>query len=293
MPVLGIDLHKHESQVAVLPDEQSDDEPIEEVRVSNANLDEIADRYEGSQAVLEATSNYYTIYDRLSDSLDVTVANPLELSWISDASHKTDEIDAKKLAELQRADIVPESYVPPEEIRAYRQLTRGRDRLVDERTKWKNEVHSLLDQHGVEYDGKVFSESGREFCQELTLGDPGDILLETYLATIDELTEQIESLRKEVEAQAREIDEVELLQTIPGVGPLTALQIYAEIGEVERFDRAAELVSYAGLDPSVHESADSRTEGSISKQGNKYLRTAVVQGAWRSAMLIARRHQYK
>ena len=282
MAILGIDLHKRESQVAVLPDEPTDDEPLEEVRVSNANLDEIAARYEGSEAVLEATSNYYTIYDRLSEHLDVTVANPLELSWIAESSQKTDKIDAEKLAELQRADIVPESYVPPEEIRSLRALTRGREHLVEERTKWKNEVHALLDQHGVEYDRKLFTESGREFLAELTLADPGDILLETYLDTIDELTEKIESLRTEIETRAREVPEVELLQTIPGVGALTALQIYAEIGEVERFDRAPELVSYAGLDPSVRESADSRTEGSISKQGNKYLRTAVVQGAWRA-----------
>ena len=281
MAILGIDLHKRESQVAVLPDEPTTDEPLEEVRVSNANLDEIAARYEGSEAVLEATSNYYTIYDRLSEYLDVTVANPLELSWIAESSQKTDEIDAEKLAELQRADIVPESYVPPEEIRSLRALTRGREHLVEERTKWKNEVHALLDQHGVEYDKKLFTDSGREFLAELTLADPGDILLETYLDTIDELTEKIESLRTEIETRAREVPEVELLQTIPGVRALTALQIYAEIGEVERFDRAPELVSYAGLDPSVRESADSRTEGSISKQGNKYLRTAVVQGAWR------------
>ena len=282
MAILGIDLHKRESQVAVLPDEPTADEPLEEVRVSNANLDEIAARYEGSEAVLEATSNYYTIYDRLSEYLDVTVANPLELSWIAESSQKTDEIDAEKLPELQRADIVPESYVPPEEIRSLRALTRGREHLVEERTKWKNEVHALLDQHGVEYDKKLFTDSGREFLAELTLADPGDILLETYLDTIDELTEKIESLRTEIETRAREVPEVELLQTIPGVGALTALQIYAEIGEVERFDRAPELVSYAGLDPSVRESADSRTEGSISKQGNKYLRTAVVQGAWRA-----------
>ena len=282
MAILGIDLHKRESQVAVLPDEPTADEPLEEGRVSNANLDEIAARYEGSEAVLEATSNYYTIYDRLSEYLDVTVANPLELSWIAESSQKTDEIDAEKLAELQRADIVPESYVPPEEIRSLRALTRGREHLVEERTKWKNEVHALLDQHGVEYDSKLFTDSGREFLAELTLADPGDILLETYLDTIDELTEKIESLRTEIETRAREVPEVELLQTIPGVGALTALQIYAEIGEVERFDRAPELVSYAGLDPSVRESADSRTEGSISKQGNKYLRTAVVQGAWRA-----------
>lgn len=60
MPVIGIDLHKHESQVAVLPDESSEDEPLEEVRVANANLDEIAARYEGSQAVIEATSKFIT-----------------------------------------------------------------------------------------------------------------------------------------------------------------------------------------------------------------------------------------
>jgi len=282
MAILGIDLHKRESQVAVLPDEPTDDEPLEEVRVSNANLVEIAARYEGSQAVLEATSNYYTIYDRLSEYLDVTVANPLELSWIAESSQKTDEIDAEKLAELQRADIVPESYVPPEEIRSLRALARGREHLVEERTKWKNEVHALLDQHGVEYQGNLFTDSGREFLAELTLADPGDILLETYLETVDELTEKIESLREEIEARAPEIPEVALLMTIPGIGALTAVQIYGEIGEVDRFEKAGELVSYAGLDPSVRESADSRTEGSISKQGNKYLRTAVVQGAWRA-----------
>lgn len=281
MPVLGIDLHKRHSQVAVLPDESSD-EPLEEVRVPNANLEELAKRYEGSEAVLEATSNYYAIYDRLSEYLDVVVANPLELSWIAESSHKTDEIDAQKLAELLRADIVPESYVPPEEIRSLRALTRGRERLVDERTKWKNEVHALLDQHGIEPPSSLFTDSGREFLAELTLADPGDVLLETYLTTIDDLTEKIDSLGREIERRAKDIPEVQLLTTIPGIGPLTALQIYAEIGEIERFDRAAELVSYAGLDPSVHESADSRTEGSISKQGNKYLRTAVVQGAWRT-----------
>jgi len=225
MPVLGIDLHKHESQVAVLPDEPSDDEPLEEVRVANASLDEIAARYAGSKAVIEATIRYYTTYDRLSEHLEVTVANPLELSWIAESSHKTGEIDAQKLAELHRADIVPESYVPPEEIRSLRALTRGREHLVDERTKSKNEVHALLDQHGVEYtdNGDLFSNNGREFLAELTLEDSGNILLETYLETVDELTEKIESLSDEIEARATEIPEVQLLVTIPGIGPLTAL----------------------------------------------------------------------
>jgi transposase len=286
MPVLGIDLHKTESQVAVLPDrppEDDDDEPLEEVRVQNANLDEIAARYEGSKAVIEATRNCHTIYDRLSEHLDVTLANPLELAWIANSRQKTDEIDATKLAQLHRAELVPESYVPPEEIRAYRALTRGREKLVDERTRWKNEVHALLDQHGIQYGGKLFTQAGREFLAELTLDEPGNMLLETYLETIDDLTEKIDDLRDEIEATAAGILEVELLETIPGVGSLTALTISAEIGEIDRFDRAAELVSYAGLDPTLRASGVAGTEGAISKQGNSHHRGGVVQAAWRAA----------
>lgn len=67
--------------------------------------------------------------------------------------------------------------------------------------------------------------------------------------------------------------------TIPGVSFYSGLLIYAEIGDIDRFDRAEELVSYAGLDPVVRESGDSRTEGGISKQGSGDLRWMLVQCA--------------
>ena len=70
---LGIDVHKHDAQVAVR-NEAGD--VVEEVRVRNANLNEIAQRYAGSKAAIEATSNYYHIYDTLSVYMDVTVAHP-------------------------------------------------------------------------------------------------------------------------------------------------------------------------------------------------------------------------
>lgn len=283
MAYIGVDVHKTESQLTVLPEEPADtpgDEPLEEVRVKNANLTEVARRYEGSEAVLEATSNYYTIYETLSEYLDVKVANPLEMKWIAGASQKTDEIDATKLAKLLRVDMVAECYVPSDEIRRYRQLTRGRQKLVKERTKWKNEVHSLLDQHGVLYEGDdLFTEDGREFLAELALDDPGSLLLEQYLDTIDSLSERIGRLDEEVEVIAGECEQTQLLQTVPGIGPQRALVIHAEIGEIDRFDGANQVVSYAGLDPTVRESADSRTEGSISKEGNSELRNALVQAA--------------
>lgn len=282
MAYIGIDVHKTASQIAVLPEEPTDSddvEPVEEIRVKNPDLDEFAHRYEGSAAVLEATSNYYTIYETLDEHLDVKVANPLEMKWIAEGAQKTDEIDAKKLAELLRVDMDAESYVPPKEIRRYRQLTRGRQKLVQERTKWKNEVHSLLDQHAVRYDDDLFTADGREFLRELSLAEPGDLLLEQWLETIDTLTERIETLDEEIDEIAAVCEETQLLQTIPGVGSYSAVVIYAEIGEIDRFDGADKLVSYAGLDPTVRESGDSRTEGSISKQGNSQLREVLVRAA--------------
>ncbi|KOX95354.1 hypothetical protein [Halorubrum tropicale] len=73
MYYLGIDLHKDESHVAVLDD---DAEVVEEIRVANANLDEVAKEYAGAKAAIEATSNYYTVYDTLDEHLDVVVADP-------------------------------------------------------------------------------------------------------------------------------------------------------------------------------------------------------------------------
>jgi len=83
---LGIDVHKQYAQVAVI-DEAG--EIAEEVRVENANLDELAQQYAGSQAAIEATSNYYHIHDTLSEYLDVVVAHPKELIQIANSDKKT------------------------------------------------------------------------------------------------------------------------------------------------------------------------------------------------------------
>ena len=106
----------------------------------NANLDDFAQQYAGSKAAIEATSNYYTIYDRLSNHLDVVVADPYQTKAIGSAEVKNDRLDAKLLAQLRRAGMIAESYVPPDEIRERRALVRGRKRLVEKRTDFKNEL---------------------------------------------------------------------------------------------------------------------------------------------------------
>jgi transposase len=146
---LGVDVHKRYAQVAVM------DEPgeiVEEVRVENANLDDLAQRYAGTEAALEVTSNHYHIHDTLCEHLDVTVAHPKELNQIAESDNKADRVDAKELARMVRLKTVPESYVPTDEIREARARVRGRQTLVENRTKYANKILGPLSDHGITED---------------------------------------------------------------------------------------------------------------------------------------------
>jgi len=273
---LGIDVHKRYAQVAVM-DEAG--EIVEEDRVENANLDDLAQRYAGAQAAIEATSNYYHIYDTLSEHLDVTVAHPKELNQIADTDKKTDRVDAKELARMVRLNSVPESYVPTDEIREARALVRGRQTLVENRTKYANKIHGLLSDHGITEDVKPLSVEGRESLRELSLSSPWDGLLESYLEVIETLTEEIRNLDESIEECAGSLKETQLLMTMPGISYYTALTIYAELGEIDRFDDDKSVVSYVGLNPVIRESGNTRIEGSISKRGSGRVRWLLVQAS--------------
>jgi transposase len=99
------------------------------------------------------------------------------------------------------------------------------------------------------------------------------------LEVIDVFTEKIKRIQQEIEETAAAVEKVDTLMTAPGIAAYSGLMIHGEIGEIERFDQANEVVSYAGLDPVIRESGDSRREAGISKEGNAYLRWILVQCA--------------
>ena len=178
-----------------------------------------------------------------------------------------------------RLNSVPESYVPTGEVREARALVRERQTLVENRTKYANRIHGLLSDHGITEDVKPLTKERREFPQELSLPTPWDALLESYLEMIETLTEEIQKLEETIEERAGSLKETQLLMTIPGVSHYTALTIYAELGEISRFDGDKEVVSYVGLNPVIRESGDSRIEGSISKRGSGRVQWLLVQAA--------------
>lgn len=273
---LGIDTHKRYSQVAVV---DGDGNLQEESRLPNDRLSELAEQYTGAEAAIEASGHYRPIYEMLDEHLDVTLVNPSKNRIIADAAVKTDRVDAKRLAHMLRADMLAESYVPPDEIRTLRDLVRTRKSLVEARTAEKNRVRAVLTRTNNTYDSELFGPTGREFLAELSLSDTDRTIIEAHLSIIDEYDQQIERLEEKIERRVLESPAAQRLLTIPGVGQYTAAVIVAEVGEVERFDEDKQLVSYAGLDPVVHQSGDKEVRGSISKEGSAPLRWALVQCA--------------
>jgi transposase len=273
---LGIDTHKRYSQVAVV---DGDGNLQEESRLPNDRLSELAEQYTGAEAAIEASGHYRSIYEMLDEHLDVTLVNPSKNRIIADAAVKTDRVDAKRLALMLRADMLAESYVPPDEIRELRDLVRTRKSLVEERTAEKNRVRAVLTRTNNTYDSELFGPTGREFLAELSLSDTDRTIIEAHLSVIDEYDQQIERLEEKIERRVLESPAAQRLLTIPGVGQYTAAVIVAEVGEIERFDEDKQLVSYAGLDPVVHQSGDKEVRGSISKEGSAPLRWALVQCA--------------
>ncbi|WP_207589844.1 hypothetical protein [Halomontanus rarus] len=145
--------------------------------------------------------------------------------------------------------MITESYVPPDEIRERRALMRKRKRLVKKRTDFKNEVHAVLDHHGIEYSWSQFSKVGREILagEDLSLGIVGKNLIKSYLAVIDELTDQIQRLEDVIEDCVASPPETQLLMTILRASSHSSILIIIKVNESNWFDVAKQVASYAGI----------------------------------------------
>ena len=135
----------------------------------------------------------------------------------------------------------------------------------------------MLVDNGITRKVKPLNQQGRAFLEDLSLPAPWDGLLSAYLSVVDTLTVEMAELDERIEDRADQLRETQLLRTIPGIAAYSSLVIYAELGEVDRFDDAKQVVRYLGLNPVVRESGDSGFIGSISKRGPGRVRWVLVQ----------------
>jgi len=269
----GLDVHKNFCQAIVLT---KDSEVVKEKRIKSEkkDIEEFFSGFENIRVAFEASTNYEYFYDVLNGlGFTVHLSHPLKTRLIAESRVKTDKIDARALADLLRGNLLPTSYVPPDKIRKLRHLVRHRIFLGRHRSKLKNQIHAELHRRNLKYPGpNVFTNTGIQWLRSLKIP-----AIESYLTIYDAVVKELKSAELEIKIEGIKYKEVRLLITIPGIGVYSALLIFSEIGNINRFNSEEKLFSYAGLTPRVHQSGENSYHGRITKDGSKYLRWILVE----------------
>jgi transposase len=209
----------------------------------------------------------------------VYVVNPNEVKWISQSNGKTDKVDARKLAELARADLLPRPvHVVDGHIRELRELISARETLQSKRISLINTIRGLMLQEGCRLPTKFFQSVDWQLKLERSkIGINTKTIICAYMQSIEslhktefELTEKIMSIKDK---------RCPLLETIPGIGGLTSRVILSALDDVRRFDNKRTVSKYGGLSPTIYQSGNVNHLGRINRNGRRELRRVLLQCA--------------
>ena len=192
---------------------------------------------------------------------------------------RNDKVDAATLAQLLRADLLPEAWIAPQQVRDLRALLRHRAALVRLSTSLKNRVHAVLADRGISARSSLWTAPGRAWLAALDLPPIPGAIIQDCCGLLDALATPIGRLEAEIGALAKPDPRVQALMVLPGVGRLTALTLVAEIGDISRFPTARKLCAWAGLTPQVRNSDRKVRHGHITKQGSPWVRWVLQEAA--------------
>jgi transposase len=285
MKIIGCDFHPSFQQIAMVDTESGEHT---EKRLVPTEAAEFYRQLQGPVLVgMEACGNalwFERLLARLGHQL-----------WVGDASkirslevrkQKTDRRDAELLLQLLLDQRFPRIWVPSLEQRDVRQLLLHRHKLVGMRRQVKTQLQHLALNQGVQRKHKLWTVAGRKLLEELALTGWTAQRREELLSLLDDLDQRISKLDQAVMEAGKKDPVAKLLQSHPGVGPITALAYSLTLGEVGRFAHSRQVVSYLGLNPSEHSSGGRQRLGSISKQGNPMLRSLLVEAGQTAARLV-------
>ena len=277
---IGLDLGDRNSWYCVL-DEAGHIQQEQRVRTTAKGLREVFEAMPHSRIALEIGTHSPWISRLLSElGHEVIVANARKVRLIGESRKKDDRLDAQTLARLARIDPALLYPVKHRSAEAQADLTviRARAALVRSRTALVNTARSVAKSYGERLRRCNVRNMNAEKAEDLS--PELQHALEPLLSVIEELSERISEYNDRIEALAQEsYPQVALLKQIKGVGTLIALTFLLTLEDPHRFGKSRDVGCYLGLQPGRRNSGQSEPQMHISKEGDPYLRTLLVQGA--------------
>jgi transposase len=219
-------------------------------------------------------------FERLRGELgfELWVGDPAKVRAAAARKAKTDKEDARLLLRLQVENRFPRIWVPTVEQRDARQLVLHRHRLVQTRTRAKNQLQALATNEGIQK--RASTQAGLAELKKAALSPWAKVRREDWVELLADLNQRIEPLNQALEEQAEQRPEVRLLMTHRGVGPVVATAFVVTLCDPHRFARSKQVAAYLGLVPEENSSGQGRQRlGHITKQGNNLLRGLLVEAA--------------
>ena len=312
--VCGLDVHKKNVVACIITPDHKEIRTFSTMTEDLLALIDWIKSHGVTHVAMESTGSYWKpVYNLLEmEQIQTLVVNARHIKHVP--GRKTDVKDAEWIAGLLRHGLLTGSYIPSRPQRELRELVRYRRSLIEERAREVQRIQKVLEGANIKLSSvasDVLGKSGRLMIEAMIegqtdavalselaqrrlknkkaelqkalhglIGPHQRLMLKTQLRHIDELDKLIEQLDAEIKERMTPFeDDLERLDTIPGIARRTAEQILAEIGtNMDPFPTAAHLCSWAGLAPGNNESAGKRKSGKTTK-GNKKLRATLVEAA--------------
>jgi transposase len=286
---IAVDLAKSVFQLAVA---DGDWRVVSRQRLSRGQLLRFFAQHQPCLVVMEACGTAH-FWGRWLSSLGFTVRLlPPQYVRAFVRRNKTDRSDAEALLEAARSADLAAVPVKSEQQQALLSLHRLRSAWLASRTARINTVRGILREFGINMPrgARRLTAMVQAHLSESACPLPGALqtLVLQACGEIRELQARMEQAEAELEQLAKGLPVVALLRSIPGIGLLTSTALVAAVGDVLRFPSGRHLASWVGLTPRERSSGHFRRLGSISKRGDRYLRTLLIHGG-RSLLAAARR----
>lgn len=275
----GVDFHKNTSTLYALS--QDGQEVLGVTTVRSGQLVSYLSNKKDWVIGVEATGGSNELCARLKESgHGVVLINPNQFRGIGVGGKKTDARDAKALARALLLGAAPSVHLRSQRSREIKSLLVSREHLVQARVSTINHVRGTLREYGITLPAGVqmFYEHAPSRVAELGNGHIR-LTLEMLLENIRQYKEQESAVERALGEFTQGDAMIERLQTIPGVGPITALMMVAVVDDITRFKNAQVFASYLGLVPTVSASANKRMMGAITRSGSEMLRRYLIHGA--------------